>query len=107
MIAANTPEGAQNTARALAWERYGWGESEFSCLVSLWTKESGWNYQAYNEDGGATGIPQSFPGNKMASAGDDWRTNAATQIAWGLDYIDSVYGSPCSAWGHSQAVNWY
>lgn len=104
--AANTPEGAKATARAMAASKYGWGDGEFSCLESLWTKESGWNYKAYNPSG-ATGIPQSLPGDKMASAGADWRTNATTQIAWGLGYIDSVYGSPCSAWGHSQATNWY
>ncbi|MEV7631374.1 phospholipase [Microbacterium sp. NPDC089318] len=107
LAASNTPEGAKATARAMAAERYGWGEGEFSCLAKLWTKESGWNYQAYNSNGGATGIPQSLPGSKMATAGADWRTNAATQIAWGLGYIDRAYGSPCAAWGHSQAVNWY
>lgn len=107
LAAGNTPDGAKATARAMAAERYGWGEGEFSCLVSLWTKESGWNYQAYNQNGGATGIPQALPGDKMATAGSDWRTNATTQISWGLDYIQRAYGSPCSAWGHSQAVNWY
>ena len=91
----------------MAAAQYGWGDGQFSCLESLWTKESGWNYQAYNSDGGATGIPQSLPGSKMASFGADWQTNAATQIAWGLDYIARSYGSPCAAWGHSQAVNWY
>ncbi|KQR38900.1 hypothetical protein [Microbacterium sp. Leaf159] len=104
---ANTPEGAKATARQMMADKYGWGEDQFSCLNSLWTKESGWNYQAYNASGGATGIPQALPGSKMASAGSDWQTNAATQIAWGLGYIDSVYGAPCSAWGHSQASNWY
>ena len=107
LAAANTPEGAKAVARTMAAERYGWGEGEFSCLAKLWTKESGWNYQAYNSNGGATGIPQALPGSKMATAGADWRTNAATQIAWGLGYIDRAYGSPCAAWGHSQAVNWY
>ena len=104
---ANTPEGAKATARQMMADKYGWGEDQFSCLNSLWTKESGWNYQAYNSSGGATGIPQALPGSKMASAGSDWQTNAATQIAWGLGYIDAVYGAPCSAWGHSQASNWY
>ncbi|WP_245958567.1 phospholipase [Microbacterium bovistercoris] len=104
---SNTPEGAKATARAMMSSRYGWGGDQFSCLSSLWTKESGWNYKAYNPNGGATGIPQSLPGSKMASAGSDWRTNAATQISWGLDYIKRAYGTPCSAWGHSQAVNWY
>jgi hypothetical protein len=105
--AANTPEGAKAVAQQMAAERFGWGGDQFSCLVSLWEKESNWNYQAYNDSSGATGIPQALPGSKMATAGGDWQTNAATQIAWGLDYIDRAYGTPCAAWGHSQATNWY
>lgn len=104
--AANTPEGAKATARRLLAD-YGWDDGQFSCLESLWTKESGWDYQAYNASSGATGIPQSLPGDKMASAGADWQTNATTQIRWGLDYIARGYGTPCAAWGHSQATNWY
>lgn len=104
---ANTPDGARATAAAIAADQYGWGGGEFECLNSLWEKESGWNYEAYNENGGATGIPQALPGDKMASAGADWATNATTQIRWGLDYIQRGYGSPCSAWGHSQSMNWY
>lgn len=103
----NTVDGAKAAARDIAASEYGWGEDQFSCLNSLWTKESGWNYQAYNASGGATGIPQALPGSKMASAGSDWQTNAATQVRWGLGYISSVYGTPCSAWSHSQSVNWY
>lgn len=107
LAAANTVDGAKATARQLMASTYGWGGDQFSCLESLWTKESGWNYQAYNADGGATGIPQALPGSKMAAAGADWQSNAATQIAWGLGYISSAYGTPCSAWSHSQAMNWY
>lgn len=103
---ANTPEGARATARSMAASSYGWGDAQFSCLDSLWQKESNWNYQAYNPSG-ATGIPQALPGSKMASAGSDWATSATTQISWGLGYIAAVYGTPCSAWGHSQSVNWY
>ncbi|WP_223626054.1 phospholipase [Microbacterium sp. EST19A] len=106
LASANTVDGAKATAQQLMSSRYGWGGDQFSCLDSLWNKESGWNYQAYNPSG-ATGIPQALPGSKMASEGSDWQTNAATQIAWGLGYISSVYGTPCSAWGHSQAMNWY
>jgi len=106
LAAVNTPDGARAAARDMAASRYGWGDDQFQCLNSLWNKESSWNYQAYNPSG-ATGIPQALPGSKMASAGGDWATNAATQIAWGLGYISSVYGTPCSAWGHSQATNWY
>lgn len=107
LAAANTVEGAKAAAQQQMASRYGWGGDQFSCLNSLWTKESGWNYQAYNASGGATGIPQALPGSKMASAGSDWQTNAATQVAWGLEYIANAYGTPCSAWSHSQAMNWY
>lgn len=106
LAAANTPEGAKATARAMIGE-YGWGGDQFGCLESLWTRESNWNYQAYNGSSGATGIPQALPGSKMASAGSDWQTNATTQIRWGLGYIASVYGTPCNAWGHSNATGWY
>ncbi|WP_235480842.1 hypothetical protein [Agromyces sp. Leaf222] len=107
LAAANTPEGARQTARSLAASMYGWGDDQFQCLESLWAKESGWSYTAYNASSGATGIPQSLPGSKMATAGADWETNAATQIKWGLGYISGSYGSPCSAWSHSQSMNWY
>ncbi|MCV0333095.1 phospholipase [Microbacterium sp.] len=106
LAAANTPEGAKAAAQQIMSSTYGWGGDQFSCLNSLWNKESRWNYQAYNPSG-ATGIPQALPGSKMSSAGSDWQTNAATQVAWGLGYISSVYGTPCSAWSHSQAMNWY
>ncbi|WP_432484783.1 aggregation-promoting factor C-terminal-like domain-containing protein [Kineococcus esterisolvens] len=96
----------RSVARALVAER-GWGESQFSCLDSLWTKESGWQWDADNPTSSAYGIPQALPGSKMASAGADWETNPVTQITWGLRYIESRYGTPCSAWSHSQANNWY
>jgi hypothetical protein len=88
----------------LPWSRPG---EQYSCLVSLWNKESGWNAYANNPSSGAYGIPQSLPGSKMASAGADWATNPATQITWGLGYISARYGDPCGAWGHSQRVGWY
>ncbi|MFB9309825.1 rubrerythrin [Agromyces hippuratus] len=87
--------------------RYGWGSGEYQCLLDLWTRESSWRADAYNASSGAYGIPQSLPGSKMASAGADWRTNAATQIEWGLSYIADRYGAPCGAWAHSERFNWY
>lgn len=104
---ANTPAGAKATASSLAASRYGWGAEQFRCLDDLWTKESGWDYQAVNANGGATGIPQALPGSKMATIAADWRTNATTQITWGLGYISQSYGTPCAAWAHSQASNFY
>lgn len=98
------------TAQAIAYDMViarGWDDSQFSCLVSLWNKESGWRVNAYNASSGAYGIPQSLPGSKMASAGADWETNPATQITWGLGYIAGRYGTPCGAWDHSVRVGWY
>ncbi len=99
------------TARALgqqmAADMYGWTGSEWSCLDALWQRESGWNPNAHNPYSGAHGIPQALPGSKMATAGSDWATNPATQIAWGLGYISGRYGTPCGAWGHSESVGWY
>lgn len=101
------PAGTAQQIAAGMLGSYGWSSGQFSCLVSLWNVESGWNVTAANPSSGAYGIPQALPGSKMASAGADWQTNAATQIRWGLGYIKSVYGSPCAAWGHEQADGWY
>jgi hypothetical protein len=85
----------------------GFGIDQFPCLDKLWKRESGWNQKASNSSSGAFGIPQALPGSKMAKFGSDWKTNAATQIRWGLDYIDGRYGTPCKAWGHSEDTGWY
>lgn len=100
------PKDPRTIGRLMAAER-GWGGDQFACLDQLWTKESNWRVNADNPTSSAYGIPQSLPGSKMASKGADWATNPATQIAWGLDYIAGSYGTPCAAWSHSQAVNWY
>lgn len=84
----------------------GWGEGEFTCLVQLWNRESGWRTNASNPSG-AYGIPQALPGSKMGSAGPDWQNNPRTQILWGLGYIQGRYASPCGAWSHSQSTGWY
>jgi hypothetical protein len=97
---------AQQFARAELRAR-NWDESEFTCLVDLWNRESHWNYRAKNVSSGAYGIPQALPGNKMNAAGNDWRTNAETQIVWGLDYISERYTSACDAWAHSERTGWY
>ncbi|GAB3170586.1 hypothetical protein FHX75_12290 [Micromonospora palomenae] len=80
---------------------------QMPCLDKLWTKESGWNHKASNPSSGAYGIPQALPGSKMGTVADDWRTNPATQIKWGLGYIEGRYDNPCGAWAHSQSVGWY
>jgi len=102
------PAGAQAYARS-RMSAFGWGDGQFSCLVSLWNGESGWRANAYNPSSGAYGIPQSWPAEKMLSAGADWRTNGNTQVNWGLNYISDAYGTPCNAWDKWQArsPHWY
>lgn len=100
------PGSARAIGKDLAAAR-GWGDDQFACLDRLWTRESGWRYNAHNRSSGAYGIPQALPGSKMASAGSDWQTNPATQITWGLGYIANRYGDPCGAWAHFVARGWY
>jgi hypothetical protein len=104
--AASAASGSPQQIAEAMLGSFGWSSSQFSCLDPLWAHESGWSVTAANPDG-AYGIPQALPGSKMASAGPDWQTDAATQIRWGLEYIQATYGSPCGAWAHEQATGWY
>jgi resuscitation-promoting factor RpfB len=98
---------AQAIARLLA-APYGWSTGQqWADLVSLWNKESGWNRLADNPSSGAYGIPQSLPGSKMGALANPPTSSATAQIAWGLSYIRSTYGSPTQAWAHETANNWY
>ena len=80
---------------------------QFQCFSNIVDHESSWNYRAVNASSGAYGLFQALPGSKMSSVGSDWQTNPATQIKWGLNYMDSRYGSPCEAWSFWQANHWY
>jgi hypothetical protein len=98
------------TAKAIAYDyvtSLGWNQAQYSCLVSLWTRESQWKVNAYNAGSGAYGIPQALPGIKMATVGADWQTNPATQIHWGVNYITRRYVTACSALAHSDQFRWY
>ncbi|MFI6699761.1 transglycosylase SLT domain-containing protein [Streptomyces sp. NPDC050509] len=80
---------------------------QFQCFSNIVNHESTWNYKAQNPSSGAYGLVQALPGSKMSSAGADWQTNPATQIKWGLGYMNDRYDSPCGAWSFWQANNWY
>lgn len=101
------PSGSPQQIAMAMLGSFGWSSGESGCLQSLWNAESGWNVYASNPSSGAYGIPQALPGSKMASAGPDWQSDPATQIRWGLGYIQATYGSPCSAWSHEQGTGWY
>ena len=101
---------AQNRAIArelIQTEHARWNDGhQFQCLDKLWQAESHWNHRARNKRTGACGIPQAYPCNKMSDWGKvygvDYRTNPWPQIAWGLQYIENRYGTPCAAWNHFQ-----
>lgn len=92
-------------ARQLMAE-YGFSDSEFDCLDSLWVSESDWDMNADNPSSSAYGIPQALTGGTHDLPAD-YMTNPVSQIRWGLEYIEESYGSPCSAWDFKQANDWY
>jgi len=103
----SNPTTAQATAKAMLASFGFSATTQWPCLYDLWQQESSWNVYAENPASGAYGIPQSLPGDKMASAGADWQTNPATQIKWGLGYIKTVYGTPCGAWQNEVNYHYY
>jgi hypothetical protein len=108
-VSAPAPD--PGTAQSIAYNMlpsFGFSQSsQWGCLLDIWNRESGWNYDAENPYSGAYGIPQALPGDKMASAGADWQTDPATQIKWGLGYIQQIYGTPCGAWDFELANGYY
>ncbi|MDF3298127.1 transglycosylase SLT domain-containing protein [Streptomyces tropicalis] len=100
-------QGSYSVAQIQAMARQMVAGDQFQCFSNIVDHESSWNYQAVNAGSGAFGLFQALPAGKYASAGADWRTNPATQIKWGLNYMDSRYGSPCQAWSFWAANHWY
>lgn len=79
-----------------------------SCNPCTYNNGSGTGAVDCNYSGGnAYGIPQAMPGNKMASAGADWRTNPVTQLKWMQNYVMGRYGSWEGAQAHHDAYGWY
>ncbi len=105
---AAIPESGSSKAYARGFiSQFNWDQTEYSCLVALWERESNWRTLASNDASGAYGIPQALPGRKMASEGSDWQSNPETQIRWGVKYIANRYSTACNALVHSNQVGWY
>lgn len=120
-VASGSAAAAQAYAKSQMSKR-GWTDQDFSNLVSLWTRESGWSNTAdtrVTHAGGdnassavfAYGIAQARPYSKMPKAG--WppdkggSADAQVQIDWGLEYIAATYHSPTFAEAHEQQNGWY
>ncbi|WP_433547880.1 transglycosylase SLT domain-containing protein [Streptomyces sp. CA-294286] len=104
VLGTSTPAAAasaQDTAKGMM------PAAQYQCFSKIVSHESGWNHRATNASSGAYGLVQALPASKMSSAGSDWKDNPQTQIEWGLDYMNSRYGSPCDAWDFWQTHRWY
>jgi hypothetical protein len=80
---------------------------QYEAFNKIVSHESGWNMHATNASSGAYGLVQALPASKMSTAGSDWKSNPATQIKWGLNYMNSRYGSPAAAWNFWSTHHWY
>lgn len=100
------PAPADTVANARTYVKSRVGTANYNCIDNVWTRESRWNPTLGNPNG-AYGIPQAFPGTKMASFGSNWRTSPLTQVKWGLSYISGTYGTGCGAWAFWQVHGWY
>jgi hypothetical protein len=107
--AAATPAADNGTAGADAYRAYARskvGSAQFGCLDALWDRESGWRPSAKNPHSTAYGIPQLLTAT-WAATGIGRTANGYRQVDAGLVYIAAAYGSPCTAWNHSQRTGWY
>ncbi|MFJ8195840.1 transglycosylase SLT domain-containing protein [Streptomyces sp. NPDC096152] len=100
------PANSAGQAQAIAHQMIP-DSSQYNAFSKIVERESNWNVSATNSSSGAYGLVQALPASKMSTAGSDWKTNAQTQIKWGLDYMNSRYGSPSAAWNFWQANGWY
>ena len=113
-IDSNEDEGDSNstspkpTGSHKHWmEQAGIPKSWYEDLNWIINHESGWRVNATNPSSGAYGLGQALPGNKMASAGKDWRTNPITQLKWMYSYVKGRYGNASNAKHFWQTHNWY
>ncbi|MFE7032681.1 transglycosylase SLT domain-containing protein [Streptomyces sp. NPDC057621] len=104
---AATPTVASSSSAKTIAQKMIHDDAQYKAFSKIVEHESGWDVDATNSSSGAYGLVQALPGSKMSSAGSDWKTNAKTQIKWGLDYMNSRYGSPVGAWNFWQANGWY
>jgi hypothetical protein len=101
---APTPRDTVWNARIYVKNRV--GAKGYACINAVWTVESKWNPRAGTPTG-AYGIPQAFPGTRMAAFGSNWRSSPLTQVKWGLWYVTTKYGSACAAYTFWKAYGWY
>lgn len=81
--------------------------ADFGAVEYIVQKESGWNPLAVNRSSGATGLCQSLPASKMATAGSDYLTNPITQLRWCDGYAKGRYGGWWNAYNFWVSNHWW
>lgn len=104
---SSSKSGLQSYAHDLCINTYGWSENDYQCLVKLWNRESGWNPNAKNPTSTASGIPQFLSSTVSNYSNSRYYNDWQEQIRAGLKYIKARYGTPASAWAHSESHHWY
>lgn len=77
----------------------GWNNHEWKSLLTLWNKESRWDYTADNPKSTAYGIPQ------ILRMSED--TTPSQQVDLGIKYIKKRYKTPSLALKHHLRKGWY
>lgn len=80
---------------------------QWTCLYTLWTRESNWRPKAHNKSSGSYGIAQFMP-RTWLTMGVKKTDDGFKQVEYGLDYIDRRWGGNiCKALSHSLAKGYY
>jgi len=80
---------------------------QWSCLYTLWMRESNWNPRSLNRKSGAYGIAQFMPVT-WELVGFKRTDNGFIQVEAGLVYIQRKYGGNiCKALGSNISRGWY
>jgi len=80
---------------------------QWTCLYTLWTKESNWNPKSLNKKSGAYGIAQFMPAT-WGQVGYKKTEDGFMQVEAGLAYIQRKYGGNiCKALGSNLGRGWY
>ena len=101
------PQSLPTLLDAKAWALGQLGGQEYMCLWFVIDDESKWDVHAENPTSLAYGLPQAKPGDKMASAGADWRDNPLTQLQWAVTYGQQKYGGLCNALAFRDERGWW
>lgn len=94
-------------------DKYSWmtsagiPQSDWQYVDYIVSRESGWSHTAVNPTSFATGLCQSLPAFKMATAGSDYLTNPVTQLRWCHSYATQRYRGWANAYAFWLTNHWW